>query len=164
MRNSSRRSFTVEVKSVGRRSSTFIPTRVSTPPELASQTVFSTPVVNREPMTEKRRVLPNLIEPEVPAIEPAALPVAEDVPPRRPRGRPRKVLPAATAPVAAEAERAIVVEPVIVTAPVPAPVADPEAPETERSAPLLRKRKDIPAAELPRGERWKLRRLGRWSR
>jgi hypothetical protein len=111
-------------------------------------------------MTEKRRVLPNLIEPEVPAIEPAAPLVAEDVPPRRPRGRPRKVLPAATAPVAPEAERAIVVEPVIV----PAPVADPEAPEIERSPPLLRKRKDIPAAELPRGERWKLRRLGRWSR
>lgn len=164
MRNSSRRSFTVEVKSVGRRSSTFIPSRVNAPPETASQSVFSTPVLNREPATEKRRVLPNLIEPEVPAIEPAAPSIAEEAPPRRPRGRPRKVLPIAAAPVAAESEIVIVAQPEIVAGPVLAPSADSAPAEPGRSTPVLRKRKDMPAAELPRGERWKLRRLGRWSR
>lgn len=153
MRNVSRRSFTVEVKSTGRRASTIIPTRVAAPPVPTPQTVFSAaPVAPRETAAEKRRVLPSLIEPEVPEIEAAPPPVAEDATPRRPRGRPRKEpLPVSPPPVARE--DAVAPEPVIVAAP---PVE--AAPSTPR------KRREMPATELPRGERWKTRRLGRWSR
>ncbi len=160
MRNVSRRSFTVEVKSTGRRASTIIPTRVAAAPAPVPQTLFSPAAAPREPVAEKRRVLPNLIEPEVPEIEIAPPPVAEDAPPRRPRGRPRKhplpvnALPMSPLPVA----RAAIVapEPVVVAAPPPVEAAAP--------APAPRKRKEMPGAELPRGERWKTRRLGRWSR
>ncbi len=156
MRNVSRRSFTVEVKSTGRRASTIIPTRVAAPSAPTPQTLFSTPAAPREPAAEKRRVLPNLIEPEVPEIEPAPPPVAEDAPPRRPRGRPRKhPLPVSPPPVAREIP--VVAEPVIAAA-LPPPA------EAAPSAPAPRKRKEMPGAELPRGERWKTRRLGRWSR
>lgn len=154
MRNVSRRSFTVEVKSTGRRASTIIPTRVAAPAAPSPQTLFST-AAPREPVAEKRRVLPNLIEPEVPEIEPAPPPVAEDAPLRRPRGRPRKhPLPVSAPSVAREIP--VVAEPVIVAPPPPA--------EAAPSAPAPRKRKEMPVAELPRGERWKTRRLGRWSR
>lgn len=158
MRNVSRRSFTVEVKSVGRRSAAIIPTRVAAPPAPATHSIFSPPAVAREPAAEKRRVLPNLIVPEVPDIEAAPPPVAEEAAPRRPRGRPRKnPLPFALpveVPILAKVEAAAVAEPETVVSPEPA-------------APSLtgpRKRKDLPVAELPRGERWKTRRLGRWSR
>lgn len=152
MRNVSRRSFTVEVKSVGRRSSTIIPTRVAAPAAPAPQTMFSVSAAPREPAPEKRRVLPSLIVPEEPEIEVAPPPTAEDAPPRRPRGRPRKN------PLPVEAPRVAQVE----------PAAEPErdvSPEPAAAAIAgPRKRKDLPAVELPRGERWKTRRLGRWSR
>lgn len=153
MRHVSRRSFTVEVKSVGRRSSTIIPTRVAAPAAPTPQTIFSVPAAPREPAPEKRRVLPSLIVPEEPAIEAAPPPAAEDVPLRRPRGRPRKTPLPVEAPALAQAE----------PAPEPEVAVPPEA-FAAPSATGPRKRKDLPAAELPRGERWKTRRLGRWSR
>lgn len=154
MRNVSRRSFTVEVKSAGRRSSTFIPTRVGAPPAPAPKLLVSSPAVSPEPAAEKRRVLPSLIVPEVPEIEAAPTPAAEE-PPRRPRGRPRKHPLPVGAPASAKVEAMAVAEPAVIPAPEPA------APPAEQGP---RKRKDLPLAELPRGERWKTRRLGRWSR
>ena len=151
MRNVPRRSFTVEVKSAVRRNATIIPSRVAAPrpPAPRAQTLPAP----SEPAEAARRILPNLIVPETPQAEPEPAAVAEERPAPRPRGRPRKVKPAPIPQAVAE------------VAEQPAPAVVPQAPA--RSVEPLqspRKRKDVVPLELPRGERWKTRRLGRWSR
>lgn len=152
MRKAPRRTFTVEAKAGGRRASAIIPTRIVTQPSPSRPTLdLSAPATTSAPV-EKRRILPSLIVPEVPQVELEAQRAREEAPVRRPRGRPRKVQQTASATAAPQKAA-----PVASVEPVP---ADPAAPHAQ----LFRKRKSTPAPELPRGERWKTRRLGRWSR
>lgn len=155
MRNASRRSFTVEVKSDRRRPTTFIPPRVAQNAPPRRLTPEPVPEA-KAPIVEKRRILPALPPPDARPAEAEPAPIVEERMPSRPRGRPRKPRPAVVEPVAASAE-----------APAPAPAAVPhrsvEAPGTARPETQARARKIVPATDLPRGERWK-RRLGRWSR
>ncbi len=158
MRNLSRRSFTVEAKSGGRRGSTIIPTRVAPPPVPQHASLFRSDPASTEPAAEKRRVLPNLIVPETPEPVQDPEPALEERPVRRPRGRPPKPRPLPVEPVAAPAKAAAPVPPPL--APVAVTVAGPAEPA---QTPRRRKADPIPDL-LPRGERWKTRRLGRWSR
>lgn len=152
MRKPTQRFFTVETKAGGRRASAIIPPRVVAQPfpprprlDLSAPALASAPA-------EKRRILPSLIMQEVPQVELEAQRIAEQQLVRRPRGRPRKApqIPPATTPSQKTSPVASV-----------QPSAVQAAPQPVQS---LRKRKSYTAIELPRGERWKMRRLGRWSR
>jgi hypothetical protein len=152
MRNAGRRSFTVEVKTAGRRNATFIPTRVAAPPTPSPRSAPLSSPVPSAPVVEKRRVLPSLIVPEVLQIEPETAPVFQEQSVRRPRGRPRKPQAIQAAPPTAPEADAL---------PLP-PLTSVE--HIQASARPPRRSKADAALELPRGERWKARRLGRWSR
>ena len=156
MRSASRRSFTVEVKSTGRGRSTIIPTRVaalgSPPPRPTLEPVPASSDV----IAEKRRILPNLIVPEPLQVDPEPMSVAEDLPPRRPRGRPRKPRPDPILPVVEAVEVSETAEPALASLPL-------EREDNPVPAPTPRKLQARPKLDLARGERWK-RRLGRWSR
>lgn len=152
MRNAGRRSFTVEVKTAGRRNATFIPTRVAAPPTPSPRSAPLPLPAPSAPIVEKRRVLPSLIVPEVLPIEPETASVLEGQPMRRPRGRPRKPQTIQAAPADASEVDTLLVPPATPVEPMQALVRPP------------RRSKAAPVAELPRGERWKARRLGRWSR
>lgn len=144
MRNTLRRSFTVEVKSSERRHVTIIPSRIVPPVRPEPRAFLAIAPEGIDPAVAPRRILPSLIVPEV---EPKPTRRAEEQPAQRRRGRPRKVPPATVDPVA---------EPVAEAAPAAFPKA-----AAAPSIPIKRTAK--PVSALMPGERWK-RRLGRWSR
>ncbi len=152
MRNAGRRPFTVEVKNAGRGNATFIPTRVATPPKPSPRLALLTSPAPSAPIVEKRRVLPSLIVPEVLPIEPETAPILEEQRARRPRGRPRKPQTILTAPADASEANTLLVPPATPVEPMQTSLRPP------------RRLKAAPVAELPRGERWKARRLSRWCR
>ena len=134
----SRRSFTVETKSGGRRQ-TDIPSRAPPPADRGPAAFRPLPAEPQASVAEPRRILPSLI------VQEASL--AEPEPTQRRRGRPRKAPQDVVEPVAESASKTV---PALVT----------QVTEV-RFAPA--KRAARPAAVLSPGERWK-RRLGRWSR
>lgn len=152
-RSSVRRSFAVEVKSSGRRNAVTIPSRASVPAPSPKQSLAWPDLLEQPPeaasvqAAEPRRILPSLIVPEPPQMEPDPAPAPEARLPRVRRvkaSRPRVEDPPSEIFAQAPA------------APLPA-VAAPAVTTLVRRAP----RKDEPALAL--GERWK-RRLPRWSR